>query len=73
MTIMCPKYILPHADWFVLTQLVSFWKREPQIRKCPHPTSLWASLWCVVMIGDWCRKVQLTTGIATRDGCSGAL
>ena len=33
-------------------RLQSFWKKIPQLRKCPHQTALWASLWGIFFIDE---------------------
>lgn len=42
-----------------------FGKRELRLKKCPHQTDLWASLWCIFLIDDNCAGDQLTVGGAT--------
>ena len=49
------------------TQLESFGKREPQLRKCSRHIGLWASLWYSVLIDEWCGRAHLT--VAGGPGC----
>lgn len=41
-------------------KLESFWKKGPQLIKCPHQTGLWANLWFVFLIDGLCVRAQLT-------------
>lgn len=34
----------------------SYWKGKPQLRRCPQHTGLWASLWCIFLMGDGCGR-----------------
>lgn len=63
--------------WLVLYQLDlihthlgrgKFW-----LRKCPHQTGLWASLWCIFIIGNWCERAQPTVSGVTLAGDPGAI
>lgn len=40
-------------------------KREPLLRKCPHRTGLYASLWAIALINNWFGRTRPIGGNAT--------
>jgi hypothetical protein len=41
-------------------QIVTLEKREPQLTDCFHLIGLWACLWGILLVTNWCRRVQST-------------
>lgn len=53
---------------FTLTRckLESFGNREPELRKCPRQTGLWANLWLILLTDGGCGQTQFTVGSGRR-------
>jgi hypothetical protein len=47
------------------TKTQSFEKKNLQLRKCPHHVGLYADLWCIFLVDDWCGRAQVTVDGAT--------
>ena len=52
--------ILLFGCWPTWYNLDSPGKRGLQSRNCLHLIGLWAHLWGIFLIDDWCRRAQLT-------------
>lgn len=55
MTVIPKTRQMPQVVLLVLCELKEArvtWEKEPQVRKCPHQTVLWASLRGIVLVDD---------------------